>query len=119
MDLIRFRHRGLERLYEGKNAKGIPSGMLDKLRKLLFALETAGSLQQLKRFPGWNLHPLKGEFEGFRESFELLSRHLTHAMKNLEETRGKLERFHWKLGQVESGEESGAPPPPDPSSPGE
>jgi proteic killer suppression protein len=19
----------------------------------------------LKRFPGWNLHPLKGEFEGF------------------------------------------------------
>jgi proteic killer suppression protein len=65
MDLIRFRHRGLERLYEGKNAKGIPADMLDKLRKLLFALETASSLQQLERFPGWNLHPLKGEFEGF------------------------------------------------------
>ena len=65
MDLTRFRHRGLERLYEGKNTKGIPSGMLDKLRKLLFALETASSLKQLKRFPGWNLHPLKGEFEGF------------------------------------------------------
>ena len=45
MDLIRFRHRGLERLYEGKNAKGIPAGMRGKLRKLLFALETASSLQ--------------------------------------------------------------------------
>ena len=65
MDLIRFRHRGLERLYEGKSAKRIPAGMLDKLRKLLFALETASCLQQLKRFPGWNLHPLKGEFKGF------------------------------------------------------
>jgi hypothetical protein len=49
----------LERIYWGKNAKGIPAGMLDKLHKLLFALRTA------KRFPVWNLHPLEGEFERF------------------------------------------------------
>lgn len=39
--------------------------MTDKLRKLLFALETANSLDQVARFPGWKLHRLKGELEGF------------------------------------------------------
>ena len=40
--------------------------MADKLRKLPFALETAERLEQLDRFPGWNLHPLKGARKGFR-----------------------------------------------------
>jgi proteic killer suppression protein len=39
--------------------------MADKLRKLLFALETAEMLEQLGRFPGWRLHPLiKGDLKG-------------------------------------------------------
>jgi proteic killer suppression protein len=38
--------------------------MADKLRKLLFALETAETLEQLRRFPGWKLHPLKGDLKG-------------------------------------------------------
>jgi toxin HigB-1 len=37
----------------------------DKLRKLLFAVETAETLEQLGRFPGWKLHPLKGDLKGF------------------------------------------------------
>jgi toxin HigB-1 len=45
--------------------KGVPSAMADKLRKLLFALETAATLEQLARFPGWRLHPLKGELKGW------------------------------------------------------
>ena len=32
---------------------------------MLFALETAENLDQIKCFPGWNLHPLKGELEGY------------------------------------------------------
>jgi len=40
--------------------------MADKLRKLLLALETAESLDQVGRFPGWKLHPLKGDLKGFR-----------------------------------------------------
>ncbi len=38
--------------------------MADGLRKLLFALETASGLDDLKRFPGWRLHPLKGPLTG-------------------------------------------------------
>ena len=39
--------------------------MADKLRKLLFALETADGLDQVGRFPGWKLHPLRCGLKGF------------------------------------------------------
>ena len=64
MELVRFRHKGLRQLHEDGNAKGVPSAMADKLSKLLLALETAGTLEQLGRFPGWKLHPLKGGLKG-------------------------------------------------------
>jgi proteic killer suppression protein len=64
MQLVRFRHKGLRHLHEDGNAKAVPSAMADKLRKLLFALETAGTLEQLGRFPGRKLHPLKGNLKG-------------------------------------------------------
>jgi toxin HigB-1 len=38
--------------------------MSEKLRKLLLALETAESLDQMNRFPGWKLHSLKGDLKG-------------------------------------------------------
>ena len=65
MQLARFRHKGLKQFHEDGNAKGVPSAMADKVRKLLFALETAASLEQLGRFPGWKLHPLRGDLKGF------------------------------------------------------
>jgi len=65
MQLVRFRHKGLRQLHEDGSAKGLPSSMADKLGKLLFALETANDLEQVSRFPGWKLHPLKGDMKGF------------------------------------------------------
>ncbi len=65
MHLIRFRHKGLRQLHEDGNSKGLSSTRADKLQKLLFALETADTLDQLSRFPGWRLHPLKGALKGF------------------------------------------------------
>jgi proteic killer suppression protein len=65
MRLARFRHKGLRQLHEDDNAKGVPAAAADKLRKLLFALETAETLGQVARFPGWRLHPLKGELKEF------------------------------------------------------
>ncbi|MGB7762370.1 MAG: type II toxin-antitoxin system RelE/ParE family toxin [Bryobacteraceae bacterium] len=64
--LVRFRHKGLRKLHDDGNAKGVPPTMADKLSKLLFALETAETLEQLRRFPGWKLHPLKGDLGEFR-----------------------------------------------------
>lgn len=65
MQLVRFRHKGLRQIHEDGSAKGVYPAMGDKLRKLLFAIETAETLNQLTRFPGWNLHPLKGDLKGF------------------------------------------------------
>jgi proteic killer suppression protein len=65
MRLVRFRHKGLKQLYESDSAKGVPPAMADKLRKLLFAIETATTIEQLDRFPGWRLHPMKGDLKGF------------------------------------------------------
>jgi proteic killer suppression protein len=64
MQLVRFHHKGLRQLHEDGNAKGAPPALVDKLRKLLFALETAETLEQVRRFPGWKLHPLKGDLKG-------------------------------------------------------
>jgi len=64
MQLVRFRDKGLRQLYEDGSTRGVPSAMADKLRKLLLALETAETLEQLGRFPGWKLHPLKGNLKG-------------------------------------------------------
>jgi plasmid maintenance system killer protein len=47
MQLVHFRHKGLRQLHEDANAKGVLSAMVDKLRKLLFALKTAETLEQL------------------------------------------------------------------------
>lgn len=65
MRFRRFRHQGLRRLYGEDDRRGVPPAMADKLRKLLFALETADGLDQVSRFPGWKLHPLKGNMKGF------------------------------------------------------
>ena len=65
MRLAGFRHKGLRQLYEGDNSKGLSAAAVDKLRKLLFALETAQNVEQVGRFPGWKLHRLKGDLKGF------------------------------------------------------
>ncbi len=64
MQLVRFRHKGLRQLHDDGNTKGVPPAMVDKLRKLLFALETAEIPDHLGRFPGWKLHLLKGGLKG-------------------------------------------------------
>ena len=65
MRLIKFRHKGLLRLYTEGNAKGVSASHLDKVGKVFLALETALTLEQVGRFPGWKLHPLKGDMKGY------------------------------------------------------
>jgi toxin HigB-1 len=65
MRLVRFRHKGLRLFYTDDDAKGLSAATVDKLRKLLFALETAENLEQVGRFPGWRLHALRGDRDGF------------------------------------------------------
>ena len=65
MRLSKFRHKGLLQLYTEGNQKGVSASHLDKVEKLLLALETAVTIEQVGRFPGWKLHPLKGDMKGY------------------------------------------------------
>ena len=58
-----FRHRGLRRLYEDDDPRGVLAEHLTKLRNILARLDAAGSEGDMN-LPGFTLHPLKGELKG-------------------------------------------------------
>ena len=65
MPVQSFRHKGLRQLYENDNSRGVLSQQVDKLRDILAAIDVAEGVEEIGLFPGWRLHPLKGEYDGF------------------------------------------------------
>ena len=65
MPIQNFRHRGLERLFVNNTVRGVPPALAPKLRRMLLALATANEVSDLTAFPGWRLHPLRGELSGY------------------------------------------------------
>jgi proteic killer suppression protein len=59
-----FRSKGLKRLYEDDDPRGVTAEHLTKLRNILARLDAAGSVEDMN-LPGFKLHRLKGEFNGF------------------------------------------------------
>ena len=59
-----FKHRGLKRLYKQDDRSGIRPDLLDKVERILTALDSAVAPQALD-IPGYRLHLLKGEWKGF------------------------------------------------------
>jgi proteic killer suppression protein len=58
-----FRHKGLKRLYEEDDPRGVMAEHLTKLRNILARLDAAGSVGDMD-LPGFNLHALKGKLKG-------------------------------------------------------
>ena len=65
MPIQNFRHRGLERWFVNNTVRGVPLALAPKLRRMLFALATADDVSGLAVFPGWRLHPLRGDLSGY------------------------------------------------------
>jgi toxin HigB-1 len=59
-----FRHRGLKRLYEDEDPRGIIAEHAVKLRDILVRLDAARVAADME-IPGFRLHALKGELKGF------------------------------------------------------
>ncbi|HYM17603.1 MAG TPA: type II toxin-antitoxin system RelE/ParE family toxin [Micropepsaceae bacterium] len=59
-----FRHRGLKRLYEADDRRGLNAQHVEKMRRILARLDRASNPQHMD-LPGFRLHPLKGELAGF------------------------------------------------------
>jgi len=62
--IVRFRHKGLRRLYETGDRRGLPPDHADKIARILARLDEAARIGDLD-LPGFRLHPLKGELAGF------------------------------------------------------
>jgi proteic killer suppression protein len=59
-----FRHRGLARLFEKGETKGVQQAHVKRLLSQLNLLDTANHVSDMD-LPGYHLHPLKGEWSGF------------------------------------------------------
>jgi proteic killer suppression protein len=55
----------LRRLYKSDNGRDLPSSMVEKISDILLAIDEAAHPDEVGLFPGWRLHPLKGELRGF------------------------------------------------------
>lgn len=59
-----IRAKGLKRLFEDGETKGIQHDHLEKLENILAVLNRARKPSDMN-LPGFRLHPLKGDLEGF------------------------------------------------------
>ena len=60
----RLRHRGLNRLHERDDARGLNARHLEKVLRILARLDQASEPEHMD-LPGFRLHPMKGERAGF------------------------------------------------------
>lgn len=58
-----IRHKGLRRLYENDDPRGVVAEHTEKLRDILARLDAAERVQDMN-LPGLRLHALKGELKG-------------------------------------------------------
>jgi proteic killer suppression protein len=59
-----IRHKGLKRLYEADDPRGVDAAHADKLRDILARLDAARLVADMD-VPGFRLHSLKGALKGF------------------------------------------------------
>jgi proteic killer suppression protein len=59
-----IRHKGLKRLYEDDDPRGVKGEHVEKLLDILARLDAAGIIADMD-LPGFKLHPLKGDRRGF------------------------------------------------------
>ena len=58
------RHKGLRRLYESDDPRGVTGDHADKLRRILARLDAAKEAADMD-LPSFRLHPLKGNKAGY------------------------------------------------------
>lgn len=59
-----IRHKGLRRLFETGDHRGVMADHAEKLRRILARLDASASAADMD-LPGYRLHLLKGEWKGF------------------------------------------------------
>jgi proteic killer suppression protein len=58
-------HKGLRLLWEKNDSSKLPPEQVEKIKRILSAVNAAKNLEPLRMMPGYRLHPLAGELKGF------------------------------------------------------
>jgi proteic killer suppression protein len=87
-----FRHKGLAKLWNDGDPKGVRSDLLVRVQRLLTALDGAQDLRELD-MPGWKLHKLHGEPVRYALSVNGPWR-ITFEWEDGEAIRVDLEQYH-------------------------
>ena len=87
-----FRHRGLARLWNKGDARGVRADLLDRVRLRLTALNAAQDPGDLG-MPGWGLHQLHGKPERYAISVNGPWR-ITFEWEDGDALRVDLEQYH-------------------------
>ncbi len=65
MAIRSFRHKGLKRLYDAGESRDVPAALAKRIADVLLAIDEAARPHDVGLFPGWRIHPLKGDLKGF------------------------------------------------------
>jgi len=60
-----IKSKKLKRFFDRGDVAALPAGQAEKISDVLAALDTAAEPSEVGLFPGWRLHPLKGDLKGF------------------------------------------------------
>ncbi|HEY5462129.1 MAG TPA: type II toxin-antitoxin system RelE/ParE family toxin [Hanamia sp.] len=63
--IVSIVHKGLRRLWEKDDGSRLPFEQVDKIRRILMALDKAKTLDPLRAIPGYRLHQLTGDLKGY------------------------------------------------------
>jgi toxin HigB-1 len=62
--IVSFRHKGLKRLFENGDRKGVSAEHVQRIENILGILDEAEKIQAMD-LPTFRLHPLVGDLKGF------------------------------------------------------
>lgn len=62
--IVGFRHKGLKRLYESDDPRGLNPQLAGKIAIILGVLDVAKTIEEIDA-PSFRLHPLTGDLRGF------------------------------------------------------
>lgn len=94
MRIRNFVHKGLRRLYESDDPKGLPADAVDKLRKMLAFLDAIASAEELRTVPTWKAHRLTGNRRGTWSLHVSRNWRLTFEIEEDEIANVSLEDYH-------------------------
>lgn len=94
MEIRRFLHKGLRKLYEENSAKGLPKEAVGKLRLMLSFLQDMNAQEELYALPSWRAHQLSGDRRGVWSLHVTRNWRLTFKIEKDEITDVDFEDYH-------------------------